>query len=123
MLDPARVARNEGIDRALDAESEAWKQLATRYLIDLVKPGWEGLFEDIRLALTAAGLPKPHTPEVWGGMTYRWIKLGLLDRVGNFDHPKDRPSHASQKQILRRTEETIDMLPLAFLTRHYGIFG
>jgi hypothetical protein len=99
-----RAARNAGIAAALANTDPAWKAAWNIYVYNL-PAGWENLGEEIRFALQA--MPRvnalQHSEESWGGMVSGAIKKGILERTNRWAQPRDTPSHASEKRILRRT--------------------
>lgn len=70
----------EGQALVLENESKEWLErftfLAKCYLASLPE-GALFAIEDVRAYCDACGLPKPHSPNVWGPIPRRLIKAGL----------------------------------------------
>ncbi len=78
----ARRLRDEAIERVLENEEE-WivtaKFMARAFILDAQKPFTS---EDMRVALTGRGLPRPHHHNCWGGLTMSLKRAGLIHEVG-----------------------------------------
>jgi hypothetical protein len=116
-MDDARGDRDEGMRRALEAQDRRdprWRITALN-LAGAYAPGWEGLFEEIRLSLIAQGLPNPPRSQVWSSLSGLLIRIGLFEHVegGLWDQPRERASHASAYRRMRRTDVSWTPIPLA----------
>jgi hypothetical protein len=97
----AKAARDEALDR-VGANSGAWMTRAIAVVELLIPRGWTGMGEDVR-HIVAFEVGEPHVRNAWGAMIRTAISRGLLIPTGQYQHPKDTASHASKKQVLRRT--------------------
>jgi alkylation response protein AidB-like acyl-CoA dehydrogenase len=99
------IARDEAIDRVLDATSPAWKRAVHALICDDLPFGWEGIFEQIRFMAEARGL-WAHTPEAWGGIA----QTALRNKTLRYKSPivEERMagsrSHARASKVMVRTE-------------------
>src|SRR5215472_10718968 len=93
----AKAARDAALERVLWAGGR-WKDVALRY-ISLLRRGWRGTGEQLRLAMLRNGCPFPHHHNAWGAVINRAIvDHGYLRGTGRYAHMETEKSHA------RRTE-------------------
>ena len=74
-----RELRDGGMARALEG-NEVF-HAGIHAVAEHLKPGWIGIFEDIRQMYEAAGGPPPRKSGAWGGAANSLIKAGLLQRL------------------------------------------
>jgi len=61
--------------------------------------------EDIRLALTAAGLQQPHHHNGWGGLIKRLMGRGYIVPTRDFINSKTMKSHARAARVYRKPHD------------------
>jgi hypothetical protein len=96
----ATALRDEGIAR-VERGSPKWTHEARERARTLLARPWEGLGEDLRLALLYQGLPQPHHPNCWGALIKWCVVNGLLVATGDVLNTNDAPSHASYTKVYR----------------------
>lgn len=97
----ARNARDEGMERVLTKAGDDWSAQARKAFLRVIPNKWEGMGEDIRLAVIKEGVPEPHSPNVWGPYINGLRKSGLIVPIG-YKQPRCEKSHASEKKLYRR---------------------
>lgn len=60
---------------------------------------WRGTGEDIRIQLLRRGLPKPATPNVWGGFIAGCIKRGLIEATGDREPMAGAKAHGRMTDV------------------------
>jgi hypothetical protein len=98
----ARSARDDAMERVMLGEA-IWAAKAMRMAADAFKPGWVGLFEEVRRELIRRGLEAPHVYQCWSALSSTLLKSGLFARVNEWDHPTGVNSHSSAYRKMRRT--------------------
>jgi hypothetical protein len=98
-LSAGRAAREDAFDRM--ARHSDWPTAAL-FVARGIPFGWSGMGEDLRAALTAAGLREPHHPNAWGGLINTMLKLGVLADTGETGQMKKVSSHARRSAIYRK---------------------
>lgn len=100
---------------AKDAAQDVLKEVAAAHQSWMAKakdwlrgfpPGMEGTFEDFRVALTAAGFPKPRHHNAWGALANALIRRGWLEATGEMRHMLTRAAHGRRTPVyqLRRPQ-------------------
>jgi hypothetical protein len=97
----ARRARDDALAR-VGGGAGSWMGEARALAGHLLPPGWEGTGEDLRLALTEAGLRAPHHHNAWGALVLGLVARGLLARTGQMRGMRTARSHARRTAVYRR---------------------
>ena len=95
--------RDKAIQK-VSINSGNWIQRARAMLRSVIKPGWEGTGEDIRLELLKAGLPAPHHHNAWGALIKSVVPKHFIP-TGKFRHMRTKKSHARQTIVYRKKDE------------------
>lgn len=90
----AKIARDEGIQKAIDSanrEVKNWSDVAYGYLLGYIRNHNEFMIEDIRVS--SEGLvPEPPSKRAWGGIAVKAAKNGFIKRKG-FQSVKNVKAH------------------------------
>lgn len=99
-----RALRDDGIQRALDNESEIWKAAFKGFYLSWIasKPkGFRFLFEEVRRA-AALVIGNPHHSNVWGGISNYLVDSGTVVVVQLHQQAKSLKSHAHKYQLYEK---------------------
>ena len=96
---PEVQAKDRAIEQVLDNAGLPWQERAERVLRGMTASEVTG--EDVRLACEAQGV-RPHHHNAWGGLTSRFVSLGLLVPTGRYVAMKAKGSHARKTQVYYR---------------------
>jgi len=96
----AREARDEGMEKVEENDQE-WMLSAMMAGRSLPR-GWEGTGEDIRVALTMGGLPKPHHHNCWGAFINSMVREGWLEWTSAMRNMRTVKSHARATKVYRK---------------------
>lgn len=91
----------EGMRRTLEAEREDWIDHAIERLRQFAAfPGYrEFKTEDFRWWLIAGGTKPPHNHHVWGALTNRACKAGVIRFTGKFLPSKSPATHGHPVKV------------------------
>lgn len=88
-----RKLRDEGIEQV--TEGHRWIDRAFTESKNLVSKVSEPFaLEDIRKALTEAGLEAPHHHNAWGALSMKLSRANLIEKTGVWTGAKSKRSHA-----------------------------
>lgn len=96
--------RDAGANRALAASGEDWAGRAVA-LILAAHAGQTAIAEDFRNTCERSGL-YAHHPNVWGALTLRMKRHGLLHPTGEWRSPKCARSHARPTRVYMVTKKS-----------------
>lgn len=94
----ARADRDLGLART-GLKNLPWINQAMALLPAMKEAHSEVTGEDIRVWLSAKGLPDPHSPHAWGALTRTAVLAGLLSDTGRSRPMQIRQSHARRTPI------------------------
>lgn len=94
-------ARDMGMERVETKVGQQWTAQARAAFLRVIPTGWEGMGEDIRLAILGEGVPEPHSPNAWGPLILGMRKSGWISPIG-YRQPRCVKSHASEKKVYRK---------------------
>ena len=92
-------------DRALEqvaSHGPAWRSRALQ-AISLIRAGYTGTAEDIRIKLMVHGLDRPHHHNAWGEVMKTAITKKIILPTGEMRHMKGSKSHARRTPVYRKT--------------------
>jgi hypothetical protein len=93
--------RDAGMEK-VTANSGEWFDLAYAYLRKLTPWGIDVACEDIRVIILQAGCPYPHSTNIWGPLTKKAEREGVLKFTGRYRMARTKSRHASVVRIYRR---------------------
>jgi len=96
------VLRDVGMMRTLEAESEAWIDRALDQMRLFARiPGWQEFkTEDFR-AWVAPRIGHPHSANVWGALTTKACKRGIIRWTGRYVASVSEKTHAHPVKLWR----------------------
>lgn len=85
-IDHAIRLAEQGMAQTLDAEPEGWLEAAVSAMRQFVRlPGWHHFkSEDFRAWYLERGFPPPHDHHVWGALTNRASRAGVIRFTGRY---------------------------------------
>lgn len=96
----ARKARDEGIAKT-SSKNSAWLADAMERLSRMSLEHSEVTGEEMRVWLTANGLPAPTSPHAWGALTQHAVRCGILVDTGRVKQMWTEKSHARRTPVWR----------------------
>lgn len=101
----SRELADRGMQRALDAEREEWLLRALEALRRFAAlPEWSDFkMEDFRAWCGSQGIAAPHSHKVWGALTHRACRAGVIRFTDRYAASVSPKTHAHPVKIWRGT--------------------
>lgn len=99
----ARELAEEGMDRTLDGETDQWLKGAVEALRRFAAlPCWQEFkMEDFRVWYVGEKYPPPHDHHVWGALTNRARRAGVIHFTGRYAPSVSPKTHCHDVKVWR----------------------
>lgn len=107
--------KDQGIQQALDRESNHWKQGALEAIREAAQLHDLFTADHVKDIANNMGLPAPHHPNCWGGVFHSALSKGIMQQTGKFiastraKHHRQRIAEYCTKKEPTEAEKELDL--------------